>query len=265
MSSDKPEGMGDSFAALFEGQGPSATPPRRRRALRLWRSARGRRRPGRTRRRFRRARRKAAGVHRGRASSATTTARSPSRSATRSRAHVVEVDDEHGVVRLGRSIGKPGSVAALEQAKAAGVARRRQGHRRQQGRPRGRARRRRARSARCRRSTRAFVEDAKTLDRPDAPVPRHRRPRRRQERRPLAPRAPRARSAASRRRRAMSDIVPGAVLRGTVTERSRLRRVRRSRRRRGAHPALRDLRTIAASPSPTRSSRATSSRCRSAR
>ncbi|MCC6528133.1 MAG: S1 RNA-binding domain-containing protein [Polyangiaceae bacterium] len=37
-------------------------------------------------------------------------------------AHVVEVDDEEGVVRLGRSLGKGGSVAALEQAKAAGLA-----------------------------------------------------------------------------------------------------------------------------------------------
>ena len=36
-------------------------------------------------------------------------------------AHVVEVNDEQGVVRLGRSLGKPGSVAALEQAKAAGL------------------------------------------------------------------------------------------------------------------------------------------------
>ncbi len=37
-------------------------------------------------------------------------------------AHVVEVDDRKGIVRLGRSMGKPGSVAALEQAKAAGMA-----------------------------------------------------------------------------------------------------------------------------------------------
>jgi small subunit ribosomal protein S1 len=36
-------------------------------------------------------------------------------------AHVVEVNDEQGVVRLGRSLGKPGSVAALEQAKASGL------------------------------------------------------------------------------------------------------------------------------------------------
>ena len=33
-------------------------------------------------------------------------------------AHVLEIDDAKGVVRLGRSMGKPGSVAALEQAKA---------------------------------------------------------------------------------------------------------------------------------------------------
>jgi small subunit ribosomal protein S1 len=36
-------------------------------------------------------------------------------------AHVVEVNDEQGVVRLGRSLGKPGSVAALEQAKLSGL------------------------------------------------------------------------------------------------------------------------------------------------
>jgi small subunit ribosomal protein S1 len=36
-------------------------------------------------------------------------------------ANVVEVNDEEGVVRLGRSLGKPGSVAALEQAKASGL------------------------------------------------------------------------------------------------------------------------------------------------
>lgn len=36
-------------------------------------------------------------------------------------ANVVEVNDEQGVVRLGRSLGKPGSVAALEQAKVAGM------------------------------------------------------------------------------------------------------------------------------------------------
>jgi small subunit ribosomal protein S1 len=36
-------------------------------------------------------------------------------------ANVVEVNDEQGVVRLGRSLGKPGSLAALEQAKAAGM------------------------------------------------------------------------------------------------------------------------------------------------
>lgn len=36
-------------------------------------------------------------------------------------AHVVEVNDAKGVIRLGRSLGKPGSVAALEQAKQAGL------------------------------------------------------------------------------------------------------------------------------------------------
>ena len=34
-------------------------------------------------------------------------------------ANVVEINDEQGVVRLGRSLGKPGSVAALEMAKSA--------------------------------------------------------------------------------------------------------------------------------------------------
>ena len=34
-------------------------------------------------------------------------------------AHVVEIDDAQGIVRLGRSMGKPGSAAALEQAMAA--------------------------------------------------------------------------------------------------------------------------------------------------
>lgn len=36
-------------------------------------------------------------------------------------AHVVEVNEPRGIIRLGRSLGKPGSVAALEQAKASGV------------------------------------------------------------------------------------------------------------------------------------------------
>jgi small subunit ribosomal protein S1 len=35
--------------------------------------------------------------------------------------HVVQVDDEKGVVRLGRSLGRPGSSAAIEQAKMSGV------------------------------------------------------------------------------------------------------------------------------------------------
>ncbi|MBX3207007.1 MAG: S1 RNA-binding domain-containing protein [Labilithrix sp.] len=38
------------------------------------------------------------------------------------RAHVVEVDEERGSVRLGRSIGRPGNLAAIEQAKETGVA-----------------------------------------------------------------------------------------------------------------------------------------------
>ena len=36
-------------------------------------------------------------------------------------AHVVEVNEDQGVLRLGRSLGKPGSVAALELAKNAGM------------------------------------------------------------------------------------------------------------------------------------------------
>ena len=38
------------------------------------------------------------------------------------RAHVVEVNEQAGTVRLGRSMGRPGSAAALEQAKESGVA-----------------------------------------------------------------------------------------------------------------------------------------------
>ncbi|HSO39957.1 MAG TPA: S1 RNA-binding domain-containing protein [Labilithrix sp.] len=36
-------------------------------------------------------------------------------------AHVVEVNEDQGILRLGRSLGKPGSLAALETAKAAGL------------------------------------------------------------------------------------------------------------------------------------------------
>ena len=36
--------------------------------------------------------------------------------------HVVEVDDRKGFVRLGKSLGRPGSTAAIEQAKESGVA-----------------------------------------------------------------------------------------------------------------------------------------------
>jgi small subunit ribosomal protein S1 len=38
------------------------------------------------------------------------------------RTHVIEVDDARGTVRLGRSIGRPGNLAAIEQAKESGVA-----------------------------------------------------------------------------------------------------------------------------------------------
>jgi len=37
-------------------------------------------------------------------------------------AHVVEVNEAQGTIRLGRSMGKPGSIAALETAKASGLA-----------------------------------------------------------------------------------------------------------------------------------------------
>src|SRR5690242_3498819 len=38
------------------------------------------------------------------------------------RAHVIEVDESRGTVRLGRSIGRPGNLAAIEQAKETGLA-----------------------------------------------------------------------------------------------------------------------------------------------
>jgi small subunit ribosomal protein S1 len=38
------------------------------------------------------------------------------------RAHVVEVDEARGVVRLGKSMGRPGDLASIEQAKESGVA-----------------------------------------------------------------------------------------------------------------------------------------------
>jgi len=38
------------------------------------------------------------------------------------RAHIIEVDDRTGTVRLGRSLGRPGTLAAVEQAKESGVA-----------------------------------------------------------------------------------------------------------------------------------------------
>ena len=37
------------------------------------------------------------------------------------RTQVVEVDDKRGIVRVGNSVGRPGSAAALEQAKSAGL------------------------------------------------------------------------------------------------------------------------------------------------
>lgn len=123
MSSDKPEvsrdAMGDSFAALFEGQG-AATPARRKRV-----------RVG--------DRLEAVVVQVGRdlvfveldgkqqAFIEAAEMREPDgtisvKEGDKIRAHVVEVDEARGSVRLGRSIGRPGNLAAIEQARETGVA-----------------------------------------------------------------------------------------------------------------------------------------------
>ena len=119
MSSEKPEAMGDSFAALFEGQGAS-TPARRKRV-----------RVG--------DRLEAVVVQIGRdlvfveldgkqqAFIEAAEVRDPDgtinvKEGETIRAHVVEVDDARGTVRLGRSLGRPGNLAAIEQAKETGVA-----------------------------------------------------------------------------------------------------------------------------------------------
>ncbi|MDF2696925.1 MAG: ribosomal protein S1p, partial [Labilithrix sp.] len=118
MSSDKAETMGDSFAALFEGQG--STPARRKRV-----------RVG--------DRLEAVVVQVGRdlvfveldgkqqAFIEASEVRDPDgtinvKEGDTIRAHVVEVDEARGSVRLGRSIGRPGNLAAIEQAKETGVA-----------------------------------------------------------------------------------------------------------------------------------------------
>jgi small subunit ribosomal protein S1 len=123
MSSDKPEvsrdAMGDSFAALFEGQGGAA--PARRKRVRVG------------------DRLEAVVVQIGRdlvfveldgkrqAFIEASEMREPDGTMSVSvgdtiRAHVVEVDDARGTVRLGRSIGRPGNLAAIEQARETGVA-----------------------------------------------------------------------------------------------------------------------------------------------
>ncbi|HVH44515.1 MAG TPA: S1 RNA-binding domain-containing protein [Labilithrix sp.] len=120
MSSEKAETMGDSFAALFEeGQGaPKA----------------GRRKPVRVGDRL-----EAVVVQVGRdlvfveldgkqqAFIEASEVRDPDgtinvKEGDTIRAHVVEVDEARGSVRLGRSIGRPGNLAAIEQAKHTGVA-----------------------------------------------------------------------------------------------------------------------------------------------
>jgi small subunit ribosomal protein S1 len=119
MSSEKVEGSGDSFAALFESQGGAV--PARRKQVRVG------------------DRLDAVVIQIGRdlvfveldgkqqAFIEASELRDAEGTITVKegdtiRAHVVEVDDERGTVRLGRSIGRPGNLAAIEQAKETGVA-----------------------------------------------------------------------------------------------------------------------------------------------
>ncbi len=119
MSSDKAETMGDSFAALFEGQG--SAPPARRKRVRVGE------------------RLDAVVIQIGRdlvfveldgkqqAFIEASEVRDPDgtinvKEGDTIRAHVIEVDESRGSVRLGRSIGRPGNLAAIEQAKETGVA-----------------------------------------------------------------------------------------------------------------------------------------------
>ncbi|HVJ89060.1 MAG TPA: S1 RNA-binding domain-containing protein [Labilithrix sp.] len=119
MSSDKVETMGESFAALFEAQG--AAPPSRRKRVRVG------------------DRLEALVVQIGRdlvfveldgkqqAFIEASELREPDgtisvKEGEKIRAHVVEVDESRGTVRLGRSIGRPGNLGAIEQAKESGVA-----------------------------------------------------------------------------------------------------------------------------------------------
>jgi small subunit ribosomal protein S1 len=121
MSSQKPEepeGMGESFAALFEGQG--AQTRARRKKVRVG------------------DRLEAVVVQVGRdlvfveldgkqqafieaAELRDPDGTIPVKEGDTLRAAVVEVDDARGTVRLGRSIGRPGNLAAIEQAKETGV------------------------------------------------------------------------------------------------------------------------------------------------
>jgi small subunit ribosomal protein S1 len=119
MSSEKSEGMGDSFAALFEGQGASV--PARRKPIRVGDNL------------------SAVVVQVGRdlvfveldgkqqafieiAEVRGLDGTVSVKEGDTLRAHVVEVDESRGTVRLGRSIGRPGNLAAIEQAKGSGVA-----------------------------------------------------------------------------------------------------------------------------------------------
>ncbi len=119
MSSDKPEGMGDSFAALFESQGGGAVPARRRSPIRVGDRV------------------EAVVVQIGRDSVFVelegkqqafieiVEVREPDGTVNvqvgeKIRAHVVEADEETGI-RLGRSLGKAGNAAGIEQAKASGL------------------------------------------------------------------------------------------------------------------------------------------------
>ncbi len=119
MSSEKVEAMGDSFAALFEGQGAAA--PARHKRVRVG------------------DRLEAVVVQIGRdlvfveldgkqqafieASELRDEDGTISvKEGEKIRAHVVEVNEASGTVRLGRSLGRPGNLASIEQAKESGVA-----------------------------------------------------------------------------------------------------------------------------------------------
>ncbi len=119
MSSDKPDTMQDSFAALFEGSGGAA--PARRKRVRVG------------------DRLEAVVVQVGRdvvfveldgkqqAFIEANELRDADgtisvKEGEKIRAHVIDVDDARGTVRLGRSLGRPGNLAAIEQAKQTGVA-----------------------------------------------------------------------------------------------------------------------------------------------